>query len=174
MSINLNSIFEQTLAGIFVVIISWLMSLIVSANSRQLSKSLWGWVQFQWRIVIILLYVASVTIVVHIIYSNWNTTIIVLGSIGFAWVISLLINRSRSESVIFYDFRRPLQNWQPTKNQIPELDLIKGTKIEPHINLSKYIRLSLTIRLRVTSYQEISCFASANALQNTSFANFFG
>ena len=51
----------------------------------------------------------------------------------------LLVNRNKQENILFYDFRKPLQKWKVHGNWTPELDTIKGTKLEPHTNLTQYI-----------------------------------
>lgn len=139
MSINLSGIFEQTIAGIIAGVAVWLLSLVASEKSRRFSRFLWKWLQFRWRIIVILLYITLITIIIHVTFSDPKVTIITSGAVSLWWVVYLLIRRSRTERVLFYDFRKTLQEWRSAEKWIPEIDPVKGIKLEDHANLSKYV-----------------------------------
>ncbi len=136
MLINSFGILEEIIAWIIIVIIT---AIATSKKPRIFLLSSLKWLRLQWRYVIVCVYVVSLVIAIHVIYSDWITTLFVLVSISLAFMLFLLISRKKTERVVFYDFRKPLQTWKPTANWLPEIDVNKGTKIEPHDKLTKYI-----------------------------------
>jgi hypothetical protein len=172
MPINITSIFEQTIAGVIVAIIAWIVSIIVSEKSRRLSLGVLKWLQLQWRYAIICLYVVIIAAVVHFVYFDWRTTVIILSSTILGWIVFLLINKRELPNVVFYDFRRPLEKWTCTENWSPEIDLQKGIKIEPHNNLTRYIK-SRDIKFS-TGVIELEVMLEGNAILDVIFRGEIG
>lgn len=172
MSINFNSIFEQTIAGIIVALITWLVTLATSGTSRRLSKSLWKQLQQRWSAIAICLYIFSISIWTHIIYFNWPTTLFVSSGAALTFIVLSVVNGKPRKRVVFYDFRRPLQEWEASKNWNPDIDLVKGIKIEPHMNLTRYL-ISPTASFAVDSI-EYNVILEQNAILNVIFRGRIG